>query len=435
MTRFSTARLKTLAINGFQRIRTFLATLIEPAPLLTDPQQRQHMRLLNSLLLLFIAVNIAVLITRIFLTPQTFDITLVNVSATVAVMLLVYWLGYRGYYNLTLRALVILGTGLLLINAYRSAPPHFEIAYLVFVPLFSTILYRPRTTLYLSVLMVGLMLIYIQLTPTFQREAAIDIITFTMLTLIFTLMINYQRSVLEQSRQQMALEKERSDVLSQILSHMSHDLKTPLTVINTSLYLLKHARTPPEKHPQLIKQIEDQSARLQKSIQDILTMSRLDHVMELTQEKLDLNRLINHVTEQFMDTAHEKQIMIWVELDDSLPLLVGNRDALERLMSNLIENAINYSEAGSLISICTRREHAQVQIEVKDMGMGIGEAELPRIFEHFYRADTARSTHTGGSGLGLAIVKKAVDIHGGTISVQSKPGVGTTFHITLPTLF
>jgi two-component system phosphate regulon sensor histidine kinase PhoR len=135
-----------------------------------------------------------------------------------------------------------------------------------------------------------------------------------------------------------------------------------------------------------------------------------------------------------MDIAHEKQIMIWVELDDSLPLLVGNKDALERLMSNLIENAINYSEAGSLISICTRREHAQVQIEVKDMGMGIGETELPRIFEHFYRADTARSTNTGGSGLGLAIVKKAVDIHGGAISVQSKPGIGTTFHITLPTL-
>ncbi len=434
MTRFSTARLKMLAINGFQRIRTFLVALIEPSPLLTDPRQRQHMRLLNSLLLLFIGVNLAVLVTRSVLTPQTFDITLVNVSATLVVMVLVYWLGHRGYYRLALRAMVILGVALLLINAYRSTPPHFEIVYLIFVPFFSTILYRPRTTLYLSALMVALMLIYIQLTPTFEREAAIDIITFTMLTLIFTLMINYQRSVLEQSRQQMALEKERSDVLSQVLSYMSHDLKTPLTVINTSLYLLKHTRTPPEKHPQLIKQIEDQSARLQKSIQDILTMSRLDHVIELTQEKLDLNRLINQVTEQFMDTAHEKQIMIWVELDDSVPLLVGNKDALERLMSNLIENAINYSEAGSLISVCTRREHGQVQIEVKDMGMGIGEAELPHIFEHFYRADSARSTNTGGSGLGLAIVKKAVDIHGGAISVQSKPGIGTTFHITLPTL-
>lgn len=434
VTSFFTNQIQARVRNGFQRLHTLLTTLTEPSARLTDPRQRQHIRLLNSLLLLFATVNIGVFITRLILTPQTLHITVVNVGATLIVLAVVYGLGQRGHYDLTFKAILILGIGLLLNNAYRSTPPHFEIAYLIFVPFFSTILYRLRTTVYLSGFILMLILLYIQFTPTMEREAAIDIMTFTMLMLIFTLMINYQRSLLEHSRQQMALDKERSDMLTQILSYMSHDLKTPLTVINTSLYLLKHTRTPPERHPQLIKQIEDQSARLQKSIQDILTMSRLDHVMELTQEKVDLNRLINHTAEQFMDTAHEKEVMIWVELDSTLPLIVANKDALERLMSNLIENAVNYSNAGSLISVTTRRDTGHVQIEVKDMGIGIDAHDLPHIFEHFYRADAARSTHTGGSGLGLAIVKKAVDIHGGAISVQSKPGIGTTFHITLPTL-
>ncbi len=434
MKHLSVVRVRSVVHDCLQKLRDLITSVIEPAPTIKAADQRQRMRIVNGMLLVFAVVNITVLCVRAILTPETLSTTVTNVSVTLLVLLGVYLVGKRGWNDIALKIILVLGTSLLLMNAYRSTPPHFEIAYLIFIPLFSTVLFAGRTTVALSVMVIVLVLGYIQITPTVEREVALDLMTFTSLTLIFILVINYQRSMLEKSRHKMAMDKERADLLNQILSYMSHDLKTPLTVINTSVYLMKHPRTPPERQPQLLKQIEDQSHRLQKSIQDVLTMARLDHVLELTQEKVDLNRLINQASEQFAATAQEKEVAMRVNVDGMIPPMLGNKDSLERLITNLIENALNYSKAGSMISITTQRQIKAVLIEVCDTGIGISEADLPHIFEHFYRADEARSTNTGGSGLGLSIVRRAVDFHHGEITVESKLGSGTTFRVTLPTL-
>jgi len=110
----------------------------------------------------------------------------------------------------------------------------------------------------------------------------------------------------------------------------------------------------------------------------------------------------------------------------------GDRDQLARMLRNLVENAVKYSPAGSRIALTARRTDRDVSIEVGDQGVGIDAADLPHIFEPFFRADRSRTRRTGGSGLGLAIVRAIVQGHGGRIAVESAPGRGTTVQVCLP---
>ncbi len=126
-----------------------------------------------------------------------------------------------------------------------------------------------------------------------------------------------------------------------------------------------------------------------------------------------------------------KKLTLTLVLDDSVPALYGDREEIIRVLTNLIENAINYTSQGS-VSIHTDSQNGQARITITDSGIGISPENRDRIFERFYRTDEARRVEVGGTGLGLAIVKKIVEMHDGTITVQSEHGQGSTFTVRLP---
>jgi len=241
-----------------------------------------------------------------------------------------------------------------------------------------------------------------------------------------------ERKRAEQQRFELNVAKERADFLKEFLNTVSHDIKTPLSTINTSIYLLERSADPNYRQ-QKLEQLKEQTKLLDKYIQDILTISRLDHLPQINRQEVDVNALLQEITQQLHSGAEKKQLNLVTELTDSLPVIMADNDQFKRALVNLVENAVNYTPAGGKVSIRSTFETETIVIEVRDTGIGIDKDELPRIFEQFYRTEKGRSFSQSGTGLGLAIVKKIIDIHGFTIDVESSLGEGTRFTIRMPT--
>lgn len=239
------------------------------------------------------------------------------------------------------------------------------------------------------------------------------------------------RKKAEQQALDLALERERIRLLQEFLSNISHDLKTPLSIINTSLYLLERL-TDPERQQEKLQQIRDQTLLLERFIQDILTMSRLDFTPQLTRGTIEINLLLADIERQFRETAHKKNIAFELQLQDDLQPISGNETELRRAFVNLIENALKYTLDDGSVRVTTEVQDDGIDVVITDTGIGISEADLPAIFDRFYRTDKARGMDISGTGLGLAIVKKIVEMHGGRVQVESVLGKGSTFHVWLP---
>ena len=236
---------------------------------------------------------------------------------------------------------------------------------------------------------------------------------------------------LEQNRLELELSRRRERFLRDFLNMISHDLKTPLTIMENNLYLIRHTNTSPtvKKHAD---RIERQIEHLTIMINDILTSARLENVEQLDLASVELWELLDTIHQSLHDVCELKQVM--VKLIQPLPniALRGDEKYLKRAFINLLENAIKYSPPKSIVEIHGSSDgQQQATISIKDSGMGIDEDDLPHIFERFYRAKNARDIERG-TGLGLAIVDRVVELHGGTISVKSTPGRGSTFIVKLP---
>lgn len=240
-----------------------------------------------------------------------------------------------------------------------------------------------------------------------------------------------ERKQAEAEHLELALARERTELLKEFVNTISHDLKTPLTIINTSLYLLERATDPVNQRVK-VEQIKEQVQYLGKLIQDILTLSRLDTLPDFTAHALDINRLLLQVQAQLKALAEERQLTLKMNLDPNVTPVWGSVEDLQRAFTNLVENALHYTTANGTVTIRTFEQANRITVEVSDTGIGIDEDDLPHIFEHFYRADKARPIDAGGTGLGLAIVKKIVNQHRGSIEVESRVGQGSTFRVTLP---
>ncbi len=239
-----------------------------------------------------------------------------------------------------------------------------------------------------------------------------------------------KRKEAEAQALELALQKERNAMLTDFMSSITHDLKTPLSVIRTSLYLLERM-VDAEKRKARIDLIESQVAFLDRSLQDILTISRLDYAPALERSPVDLRPMLHAAQMQLAQAAERKGLALNFIVDPDLPAVNGDSDELARVLTNLIENAINYTAHGS-VTVRAEGRGNNLCIEVIDTGMGISGAEIERIFNRFYRTEFARQTHDGGTGLGLAIVQRVVDMHDGTIEVESIEGAGSTFRVLLP---
>lgn len=236
----------------------------------------------------------------------------------------------------------------------------------------------------------------------------------------------------EQQKRALELEQEKNALLTEFFSTLSHDLKTPLTVIKSSLYLLERVKTP-EQRQEKITQIDEQVTLMDQYIQDMLTISRLEHMPTLTFQEVNLNALIDKVVELLRPRLEGKQMQFQLNCQPDLLVVRGDEEQLRRMLVNLVENAVNYTPAGGKVTIKTSLSDQRVVLQVIDSGIGIEADAIPHIFERFFRANNATAFDRRGTGLGLAIVKKIVDTHAATIGVDSRIGEGTTFTVEFDT--
>ncbi len=235
----------------------------------------------------------------------------------------------------------------------------------------------------------------------------------------------------ERAAHELALERERVRLLQEFISSVSHDLRTPLTVIISSLYLLERY-TDPQKQKIQLEKIKRQAWVLERFIEDILTSSRLENINEIERFPLQINTLVTQLETQIHSGVSAKNLILTVHQQPELPLVLADDANLYRVLTNLTQNAITYTPSGGSITIRTFADAGQVIFEIADTGIGIAETDKPRIFDHFYRADKARTADTAGTGLGLAIAHRIVKMHEGVIQVESELGKGSIFRVLIP---
>jgi len=226
------------------------------------------------------------------------------------------------------------------------------------------------------------------------------------------------------------------NVRRDFVANVSHELKTPVASIKGFVEtLLEGGVEAPEDRRRFLEIIDRQSDRLGSIIDDLLALSRIEQSEEsgdLPVESVVLAELIGAVVAECRPRADARKIAIEVDCPVGLVADV-NSPLLEQALINLVDNGLKYSEPGHTVWLsATIAGRSEVEFVVRDEGCGISAEHLPRLFERFYRVDKGRSRRLGGTGLGLSIVKHIVQAHGGTVSVQSAPGVGSTFRVVLP---
>ncbi len=225
---------------------------------------------------------------------------------------------------------------------------------------------------------------------------------------------------------------ELENIRREFVANVSHELRTPITSISGfAETLLDSALDDPGQSRHFVEIIARQAQRLGATIDDLLSLSRLDRAHRPETEPSRVSDILATALETQAPRAHENNAEIVVDCDEALEASL-NPGLVERAVANLIENAIKYSGQSARVVVRARREGRQLHITVTDNGPGIAPEHLPRLFERFYRADKARSRDLGGTGLGLSIVKNIATAHGGSVEVDTAPGAGSTFRMILP---
>ncbi|HHY47310.1 MAG TPA: heavy metal sensor histidine kinase [Firmicutes bacterium] len=218
----------------------------------------------------------------------------------------------------------------------------------------------------------------------------------------------------------------------QFTADAAHELRTPLTVMKGNIDVALARPRDAGEYRGVLEELETQVDRLAHLSENLLTLARGDTgKAAFHPEDLDIVVLLDGLVEQVRPLADSKGVSVKLQGLDRLTI-VGDQDQLIRLFLNLLDNAIKYTPQGGEVSVTVSSDRANATVAVKDTGPGIAPEHIPHIFERFYRVDKARSRSEGGSGLGLAIAKHIVQLHGGSIEVESEPGRGSTFAVRLP---
>lgn len=216
----------------------------------------------------------------------------------------------------------------------------------------------------------------------------------------------------------------------QFVQDASHELRTPLAAIRTNIEVTEmDPETTPAEYRVLLETVKHQTERLTRLSEDLLLLSTDDG--QLPAEPVNLHAVATEVVRNLGPLAATRQVDLQVEGDASIEV-VANADHLYRSVLNLVDNAVKYSGGAGIVTIATTASDRTGRVSVKDSGPGIAAVDAERIFDRFYRVDRGRSRREGGNGLGLAIVKELVQAMGGHVDLESKPGAGATFTISLP---
>lgn len=216
------------------------------------------------------------------------------------------------------------------------------------------------------------------------------------------------------------------------VANVSHELRTPLASIRAMAETLQNgASGDTVVSARFLEIIVGEVERLTRLLHDLLTLSKAEQEHIPERERFDLLEMVQNVVERYQSQAEMAGVQLQILRSDK-PAVEANRDQIEQVLINLVDNAIKYTPDGGEINIRVMNNSNHVTVEIEDTGIGILSQDLARLWERFYRADRARSRQSGGTGLGLSIVKHIVEAHGGSVGVESEYGQGSVFHFTLP---
>ncbi len=220
------------------------------------------------------------------------------------------------------------------------------------------------------------------------------------------------------------------DVRRDFIANVSHELKTPVGAIGILAETLSEADDP-EVVSRLSDRLHDESHRLGQTIDDLLTLSRIESGERFEPSVVTIDSILTSAVTRVQAAADRAGVSLAREVHDDDLTIVGDERQLSSAIGNLVENAVKYSDAGSTVTLRAEQQGEWLALSVTDNGIGIPEADLDRVFERFYRVDHARRRSTGGTGLGLAIVRHVALNHAGSVDVTSVEGEGSTFTLFL----
>lgn len=217
----------------------------------------------------------------------------------------------------------------------------------------------------------------------------------------------------------------------QLLADVAHELRNPLSIVQGNLEAWMDGVIAPT--PEQIGSVYDETVLLNRLITDLKELSIAEAgQLKLHLEKANLAEIIGAEITGFQARCQEKQISLVSAVADNLPEVSMDRDRIRQVLHNLLENALRHTPAKGVIKVLADLEDGQIKVTVSDTGSGIDQADLPFIFEHFYKADKSRHRIYGGAGIGLALVRNYVELHGGRVWAESELGKGSKFYFTLP---
>lgn len=227
--------------------------------------------------------------------------------------------------------------------------------------------------------------------------------------------------------------KRLETVRRDFVANVSHELKTPLTVIRGYAETLLAEETPPDVRKSFVEKVLANAQRMQQLVDDLLDLSRIESgAWAPRPERLALAPLLQDVWASLKPRADALHLAFRSELAADAAAVTADAPGARQILLNVLDNSVRYTPAGGTITARSSRSAKGVMVEIRDTGIGIPGEHLPRIFERFYRVDAARSRELGGTGLGLAIVKHLVEAHGGRVTAESALGAGTTIRIVFP---
>ena len=236
-------------------------------------------------------------------------------------------------------------------------------------------------------------------------------------------------------RQQVQELKQADQLRRELVANVSHDLRTPLTSLQGYLetLLLKEGTLSPQEQRKYLGIATKHSEQLGKLIAELFELAKLDsHEMEPHIEAFSLGELVQDVVQQFRLATEQKRIGLQTDFLEDLPFVSADIGLIERVLKNLIENALRYTQSGGTVTVALTRRNETIMAQVTDTGCGIPPDDLPHIFDRFFRVGNNHQERSAGAGLGLAIAKRILELHGSTIEAQSILNGGTTFTFHLP---
>ena len=218
---------------------------------------------------------------------------------------------------------------------------------------------------------------------------------------------------------------------AEVLSIVSHDLRSPLATISMATSLLDDLSRPEEERAQMVQMVRRATQRMDRLVRDMLEVSRLDsgRTLPINARCVDVVPVLWEACEAQAPVAQAAGVLVECDVPETLPAVRVDCDRVQQVVCNIVGNAMKFTPPGGRITITARAEGDEVVVSVKDTGAGMSEEDLDRIFEPYWQAQRTASL---GAGLGLKIAKGIVEAHGGRIWAESAPGEGATFHFTLP---